>query len=92
MSIFKVTVDSKGVALEKLKRGRPGFREARKRAVLRQRDAIELFRRMKKSRVAKGGTYSFRFLDTARTFALLQLQARQAALQDNLDRILAYED
>ena len=92
MSIFKVTVDSKGVALEKLKRGRPGFRKARKRAILRQRDAIELFRRMKKSRAGRGGTYSFHFLDTARTFALLQLQARQAALQDTLDRILAYDD
>jgi len=89
--IFKVIVDSKGVALEKIKRGRHGFRKARKSAILRQRDAIELFRKMRKSRKGVAGSYTFQFLDTARTFAMLQLQARQSALQDNLDRVLAYE-
>jgi len=89
--LFQVTVDAKGVSLEKLKRGKPGFRQAKKRAILRQRDAIELFQRIKKARAATAGRYSFHFLDTARTFALLQLQARQAALQENLDRILAYD-
>jgi len=89
--LFKVTVDAKGVSLETLKRGKRGFRQARKRAILRQRDAIELFQRIRKLRDAKAGSYTFHFLDTARTFALLQLQAKQAALQDNLDRILAYD-
>ena len=89
--LFKVIVDSKGVSLEKVRRGRPGFRQARKRAILRQRDAIELFQRTKKGRGVTAGTYSFHFLDTARTFALLQLQARQAALQENLDRVLTFD-
>ena len=89
--VFKVTVAPKGVAVEKVKRGRPGYRRARKSAILRQRDAIELFRKLRNSRSRAAASYTFCFLDTARTFALLQLQARQSALEDNLDRILAYE-
>ncbi|HSG34764.1 MAG TPA: hypothetical protein VLA37_09525 [Sphingomonadaceae bacterium] len=89
--IFKVIVTPKGVALEKIKRGRPGYRKARKGAILRQRDAIELFRKLKASRRGVAGGFAFQFLDTARTFAMLQLQARQAAIQDNLDEVLAYD-
>ena len=89
--IFKVVVDSKGVALEKIKRGRPGYRKARKSAILRQRDAIELFRKLKTSRKGFNGSYAFHFLDTARTFAMLQLQARECAIQENLDRVMAYD-
>lgn len=89
--VFRVTVAPQGVAVERVKRGRPGYRKARKSAILRQRDAIELFRKLRKSRSRAPASYTFQFLDTARTFALLQLQARQSALHDNLDRILAYE-
>ena len=89
--IFKVVVDSKGVALEKIKRGRPDYRKARKSAILRQRDAIELFRKLKKSRKGFHGSYAFNFLDTARTFAMLQLQAKEREIQENLDRVLAYD-
>lgn len=89
--IFKVIVNSKGVALERIKRGRPGYRKAKKSAILRQRDAIELFRKLKASGKGVAGSYTFHFLDTARTFAMLQLQARQAAIQDNLDQILAFD-
>ena len=89
--IFKVVVNAKGVTLDRIKRGRPGFRKARKSAILRQRDAIELFSRLKASRKGVAGSYTFHFLDTARTFAMLQLQAKQAAIQDNLDRVLAYD-
>ena len=90
MSLFQVTVDADGVVLQKLKRKHAGYRKARKSAVLRQRDAIELFRKLK-ARKSFSGTYAFHFLETARTFALLRLQARQGELQDNLDRILAYD-
>jgi hypothetical protein len=88
--IFQVTVDARGVVLEKLKRKHPGYRRARKRAVLRQRDAIELFRKLK-SRKALDGAYAFHFLETARTFAILRLQAQQGDLEANLDRVLAYD-
>jgi len=89
--IFKVIVDAKGVVLVKLKQGRPGYRKARKSAILRQRDAIELFRKLKKAGKGFVGTYAFNFLETARTFAMLRLQARQREVQDNLDRVLAYD-
>ena len=89
--IFKVIIDAKGVALEKIKRGRPGYRKARKRAILRQRDAIELFRKLKKAGKGVVCTYTFNFLETARTFAMLRLQAKLREIQDNLDRILTYD-
>lgn len=89
--IFKVIVNAKGVALEKIKRGRPGFRKAKKSAILRQRDAIELFRKLKTARKGFKGSYAFHFLDTARTFAMLHLQAKEREIQDNLDRVLAYD-
>ena len=89
--IFQLTVDARGVVLQKLKRKHPGYRKASKRAVLRQRDAIELFRRLKSAGKGFNGTYAFHFLDTAKTFAILRLQARQGELEDNLDRILAYD-
>ena len=88
--IFKVTVDAKGVALEKIKQRRPGYRKARKRAILRQRDAIELFRKLKKAGKGVAGTYTFNFLETARTFAMLRLQAKPREIQDNMDRVLNY--
>jgi len=89
--IFKVIIDAKGVVLVKVKRGRPGYRKARKRAILRQRDAIELFRKLKKAGKDFVGTHAFHHLETARTFAMLRLQARQREIQDNLDRVLTYD-
>jgi len=89
--IFEVVVDSKGVALAKVKRGRPDYRKARKKAILRQRDAIELFRKLKSARKGLNGSYAFHFLDTARTFAMLHLQAKEREIQENLDRVLAYD-
>jgi len=89
--VFRVRVSAAGVTLEKIKRKHPGYRGARKRAILRQRDAIELFRALKAGGAHAGGSHDFHFLETARTFAMLRLQAREAAVQDNLDRILAYD-
>jgi len=89
--IFTVTAGARGVILEKIKRKHPGYRKAKKGAILRQRDAIELFRKLKAARKGFHGTHAFSFLETARTFAMLQLQARESEIQDNLDRILAYD-
>ena len=89
--IFKVFVDAKGVVLEKVKRKRPDYRKAKKRAIIRQRDAIELFRKLKTADKGFDGAYAFHFLETARTFAMLRLQAKESEIQDNLDRVLAYD-
>ena len=89
--IFKVIVNAKGVTLVKVMRGRPGYRTARKRAILRQRDAIEHFRKLKTAGKGFVGTYAFHFLETARTFAMLSLQAKFRETQNNLDRVLAYD-
>ncbi len=89
--IFKVIVGEKGVVLEKVKRKQSEYRKAKKRAIIRQRDAIELFRKLKSAGKGLDGTYTFHFLETARTFAMLRLQARESEIQDNLDRILAYD-
>ena len=91
--IFKVIIDAKGVSLEKIEPGRQGYRKASKNVILRQRDAIELYQKLK---AAGGdsfhGTHSFQFLDTAKTFAMLRLRAVEHEIQDNLDRILAYNE
>jgi len=89
--VFAVTVNSRGVVLERIKRKHAGYRKSRKEAVLRQRDAIELFRKRKTTRRGLDGKYTFLFLDTAKTFAVLCLQARESSIQDNLDRVLAYD-
>lgn len=89
--IFKVIVDANGVALEKVKRKRPDYRKTKKRAIIRQRDAIELFRKLKAAGKGFDGTYAFHFLETAKAFAMLRLQAKESEIQDNLDRILAYD-
>ena len=89
--IFKVTIDAKGVALDRIKRGGAGYRKAKKSAIMRQRDAIELFRKLHGSRKRFSGSYTFHFLDTARTFAMLCLQAKASEIQDNLNRVLTYD-
>ena len=89
--IFDVTVDAKGVTVNRIKGGRPGYRKALKRAIIRQRDAIELFRKLKTAGKGFNGSYAFHFLETARTFAMLGLQAKDREIQDNLDQVLAYD-
>ena len=91
--IFNVIIDAKGVALEKIEPGRPGYRKASKGVILRQRDAIELYQKLKAAGDGDGfhGTYSFQFLDTAKTFAMLRLQAMEHGIQDNLDQVQAYD-
>ena len=89
--IFNVIIDAKGVALEKLEPGRPGYRKASKDVILRQRDAIERFQKLKAAGDSFHGTHSFQFLDTAKTFAMLRLRATEHEIQDNLDQIQAYD-
>ncbi len=89
--IFDVTIDGNGVTLRKIDPGRPGYRKASKKVILRQRDALELHRKLKANGKGPDGVYSFQFLDTARTFAMLHLMGVEHALQDNIDRVLAYD-
>ena len=89
--IFNVIIDAKGVALEKIEPGRPGYRKASKSAILRQRDAIEHYQKLKVAAGGFHGTYSFQFLDTAKTFAMLSLRAIEHEIQNNLDRVLSYD-
>ncbi len=89
--IFSVTIDAKRVALRKIKPGRPGYRKARKKMILRQRDAIELHQRLKAARKGFDGVYNFLFLDTAKTFAMLRLRAMEHEILDNLDQVQAYD-
>lgn len=89
--IFSVTVDANGVAIRKIDPKDRSYRKAAQDAILRQRDAIELFRKLKASRRRIGGVYCFHFLDSARTFALLRLQMLEGEVQDNFDRVLAFD-
>lgn len=89
--IFNVIIDAKGVALQKIEPGRPGYGKASKNLILRQRDAIERHQKLKSGGEGFYGTYSFQFLDTAKTFAMLRLRAMDNQIQDNLDRIQAYD-
>ena len=89
--IFNVIIDAKGVALEKIEPGRPGYRKASKGVILRQRDAIERYQKLKASGDSFHGTHSFQFLDTAKTFAMLRLRAMEHEFQDNLDQVQAYD-
>ena len=59
--------------------------------ILRQRDAIERHQKLTASGDGLYGTYSFQFLDTAKTFAMLRLRAMDDAIQDNLDQLQAYD-
>ena len=89
--IFSVIINARGVALRRIKPGRSGYRKARKTMIIRQRDAIDLYQKSKAAGDKFGGRYSFRFLDTAKTFAMLRLLAMEHAIQDNLDRVQAYD-
>ena len=89
--IYNVIIDAKGVVLEKLEPGRPGYRKASKDVILRQRDAIERYQKLKAAGEGFPGTHSFQFLDTAKTFAMLSLRMMDHAIQDNLDQVQTYD-
>jgi hypothetical protein len=89
--IFNVIIDAKSVSLQKIEPGHAGYRKASKSIILRQRDAIERYQKLKASADGFLGTHSFQFLDTAKTFAMLYLRALDHEIQDNLDRVLAFD-
>ena len=89
--IYNVIIDAKGVTLEKLAPGSASYRKASKDIILRQRDAIERYQKLKAEGSSFHGVHSFQFLDTAKTFAMLRLRAMEHAIQDNLDRIQVYD-
>lgn len=89
--MFNVIVDSKTVTLRKINPGGRGYAAARKKLILRQRDAIELFQRLKSADDGLDGVFCFQFLDTAKVFAMLVLETVEQGVQDNLDRIQAYD-
>ena len=89
--IFSVIVNARGVTLRRIKRGRPGYKKARKDMIIRQRDAIDLYQKSKAAGSRNETRYSFRFLETAKTFAMLRLLAVEHAIQDNLDQVQAYD-
>ena len=90
--MFSVTINANGVAIAKIEPKDRLYRKAVKSAIYLQRDAIELFRKLKASRRRFNGVYCFHFLDSARTFALLRLQMQEGEVQDNLDHVLAFGD
>ena len=89
--IFYVIIDAKGVTIHRIEPGRPGYKKASKDVILRERDAIERYRTLKTSGKGFDGSYGFQFLDTAKTFAMLRLAAQENDVQDNLDRVQAYD-
>jgi len=89
--LYSVTIDAKRVALRKIEPGRAGYRKALKEVILRQRDALELYQSLKAAGKGFDGVYSFQFLHTAKTFAMLRLEAMEHAIQDNLDEVQAYD-
>lgn len=89
--IFNVIIDSRGVTLRKVKPGHSGYARAAKKVILRRRDALELFQRLKAAGKDSKGVFSFQLLDTAKDFAMLFLEALEQGVQDNLDRVQAYD-
>jgi len=86
-----VIIDAKGITLEKIEPGRPGYSKASKSLILRQRDAIERYQKLKAAGDSFLGTHSFQFLDTAKTFAMLRLRLMEHDIQDNLDQVQGYD-
>lgn len=89
--IFNVIIEAKGVALEKIEPGHPGYRKASKGVITRQRDAIDLHQKLKATGDTSNGTYSFNLLDAAKTFAMLRLQEIERGIQENLDQVQTYD-
>lgn len=91
--IYRVTIDArglKGTVIDQITPGAGHHRKTAKAPILRHRDAIELFRKLKNEGKGFEGTYLFSFLDSARTFSVLCLQHEAHSIQANLDRVLQY--
>jgi hypothetical protein len=88
--LYTVIVKASDVEVSRLEPGAADYEKASGDAILRERDAIELFGQQE-STGHRDGVYTFHNLDNAKTFALLHLQAMEAQVESALDRIQAYE-
>ena len=89
--IFTVVIDARTVSIRKVKPGGRGYAAAKKKSILRQRDAIEHFQHLKAAGKGFDGAFSFQILETAKTFAMLVLQAISQAVHANIDRVQVYD-
>lgn len=88
--LYSVRVEASDVEITRLEPGTDAYEEANGKAILRERDAIELFGEQKETG-DRDGVYTFHNLDNAKTFALLHLQSLEAQVESALDRIEAYQ-
>ena len=88
--IYNVVIRQNDVTINKLEPDQRGYAKANRDLILRERDAIELFQRRKTEGGDYDGTYSFRFLETAKTFAMLRLKTVEEEIEDSLDKVQTY--
>ena len=91
LPVYNVVIAGHRVDLRKIEPGGPGYRKAKKKVILRQRDAVERYQNLKKRGGDFDGVHSFQFLDSARTFALLSLGYAEQRIQENLDKVLGFD-
>lgn len=89
--IYNVVINSDNVSLEKIEPMNPNYANAKSDAIIRERDAIELIRNGSTDSGNFDGVYSFRYLETAKTFAMLHLKKIEEITENNLDRIQMYD-
>ncbi|MEE4279076.1 MAG: hypothetical protein V2I82_11470 [Halieaceae bacterium] len=87
--IYRVKVGDDDVAIDWLGADGEGYAKAKDRLIHRESLAIECFYDHSASGTLHGNFY-FSSLDIARSFALLNLKARQQVVAANMDRILRY--
>lgn len=88
--VYRVTV-AEEVTLDCLYPESSGFKEAIEQATQRESMAIEYFHQNLDSGRLEGEFY-FVALDSARSYALLNLKLRERRLVENMNRVLAYRD
>ena len=88
--LFTVTVNGSTVRVDRLPAEDNNYRALSEQVILRERDAIQLFRDKKDQGEDLDGIYVFANLENARSYALLQLMTIQERVADNLDEIQAY--
>lgn len=86
--IYRVVVGD-DVAIDWLGADGEGYAAALEQLIHRESRAIECFYAHSAAGTLSG-SYFFASLDIARSFALLNLKARQQVVADNMDRVLRY--
>ncbi len=90
-TLYVVTIAGSSVDLRALAPDDDGYAEAEGAAIRRERDAIERHRAALERGGVEDGVFSFFLLETAKAFALLSLKAIEQRIEDQLDRIQAFE-